>query len=247
MAHIKLFEEFTGNDNWLSKVDYTELSQNVPEEHIQEVCEKAIKLGVASVCLRPEYVSIASEVLQGSDVKVCTVISFPEGTNSIQSKKQECKKAIIDGAEEIDMVINWRKLKEIYEEGGVKYDSISLEVSELARICHQNDCILKVIVESSELSLEETKIATKICLTSNADFIKTSTGFAPNGIGAELDKIKMMYNTIKEFGVHMRIKASGGIRDIDAVKKFEPYVDRFGIGYKSVDTISIGEKSTSSY
>jgi len=105
----------------------------------------------------------------------------------------------------------------------------------LVVMCHNSNKILKVIVESGKLNAEQTKFVTEICIEAGADFIKTSTGMVE--VGAELDKVKTMYDTIKENDSDMMIKASGGIRTIEDVKKFAPYVDRFGIGSSSVDNM----------
>ena len=257
----KINESFQDSD-LVGKIDYTLLSPSATEDQIIELCEKADKLGVKSVCVLPKMVSIAAETLSDSKVLVCTVISFPHGTDSTSQKLAETKKAIADGADECDMVLNYSELKNLSKEEVLEYlnndestwgkevhlyKSFITDVETLASECHNNtnkngdDVILKVIVESGLLSAKETEIATHICLEASADFIKTSTGMV--AVGAELDKVQIMRNIITEEGSNMKIKASGAIRTMADLQKFEPYVDRFGVGFGAVDTIFGGVKS----
>ena len=241
-----LNESVNSDLNLIGKIDYTLLNPSATEDEILELCEKADKLGVKSVCVLPKMVSVATDALKNSEVLVCTVISFPQGTDTTEQKLAETKKAINDGADEIDMVLNYPLLKKALANED-DYDDLIAEVENdvetLVDECHHNTnkdedpIILKVIVESGLLSLEETEEATHICLDAGADFIKTSTGFASNNIGAELDKVKLMRRIIREQGLDMKIKASGGIRTMSDLQKFEPYVDRFGVGFAAVDSI----------
>jgi len=243
----KVYEYQQGIEDYIGMVDYTMLNMDATEDDIAGLCERAKEYGVATVCVRPHMVKLAKDNLKGSSVGVTTVISFPEGTDSLESKISETKKAIADGADDIDMVLNYQELKEINEEKydeGI-YEDLITEVNELVRICHDDGKILKVIVESGRLNAEETKMATDICIQAGADFIKTSTGMVE--VGAELDKIKIFYDTIKEQGSDMLIKASGGIRTINDIKKFAPYTDRFGVGSGSIDNMMGEGYGESSY
>jgi len=235
----------------ISKVDYTLLTPSATEDEILKLCEKAIKFGVKSVCVRPNMVSIAKEALEKSNVLVCTVISFPHGTDTTDKKLKETKKAISDGADECDMVLNYPELinfhvkqkSDLHKSYFYVYDNLVNDISTLVKKCHsklnknKEPITLKVIVESSLLSLEETEVATLICIDSGADFIKTSTGFASNGIGAELNKVERMNIVIKKDGSNMKIKASGGLKTLDDLEKFDPLVDRFGVGFSAIDKI----------
>lgn len=245
MKTIKNFNQFVNEnlktDNiFNSIIDYTSLTEKETEEDIIELCNKAKLLGTKSVCVYPKWVKTASECLSDSDILVCTVVSFPQGDNSTSDKLSETKKAISEGADEVDMVLDWKLLKKVEDEN---YDIFIEDVSTLVVECHKNTnkngepVILKVIVESGELTLEETEVATIICLEAGADFIKTSTGKIA-GSGAELEKIKVMYDTIQDSGLEMKIKASGGVRTLEDIKKLAPYTDRFGMGYASVDQIN---------
>jgi deoxyribose-phosphate aldolase len=218
--------------NWVSKVDYTLLEECTIND-IQKLCEKAIKLNVKSVCVYPQWVKICAEILRESSVLVCTVIDFPLGKNSLVEKIKESKQAILEGADELDIVMNYSDVKNL--------DNYLNTLNLWSEFCHQftgktNESIcLKVIVESGLLSLEETKLATELCIAANVDFIKTSTGKI--GTGAEIEKVKVMKSVINLGKSQLKIKASGGIRTLEQIQQFDLYVDRFGMGYKSVDAL----------
>lgn len=232
--------------NLINNIDYTLLDTKATEEEIIELCRKANDFGVKSVCVRPNMVHVAKKALLKSDVLVCTVVSFPHGTDLTEDKLEETKKCIADGADEVDMVLNYKKM--ILPSLGFYFPTLVNDVETLVKECHKHTnkdgdkITLKVIVESSMLDESQTRDATKICIQSGVDFIKTSTGYAPNNIGAELHKIQTMKKIINEAHSHMKIKASGGIRTMEDLLKFEPYVDRFGVGFKSVDQIFNGEE-----
>ena len=212
-------------------IDYTLLKPHLTIDAIKEHCEVAKENNCYAVCIYPEYVSTASAFLEDSKVKICTVISFPKGDASTIEKVREADKAISDGAEEIDMVLNWKKLKKMTEldstseEYETEYNDLLDDVKQVAYICHKNGVTLKVIIESGELTFEQIKIACDICIDGNADFVKTSTGFSPSGVGAELEKVKYMRKILPDY---IKIKASGGIRSQEDVEKFATYVDRIG-------------------
>ena len=250
MRILKKFRMFVENNNdnifqYNNMIDYTLLDNNASDEDIIELCEKAQKFETKSVCVMPKHVLLATKELKKSNVLVCTVISFPEGTNTIEEKEAETHKAISDGADEVDMVLNYQLLKEYWENQDDLeniYEILVEEVSSLVNICHNstnkdgNEITLKVIVESGLLSIDQTIMATNICLDANADYIKTSTGMV--SVGAELDKIKAMYKTINNENLSMKIKASGGVRTLNDIQSYKPYVDRFGMGYGSVDKLN---------
>ena len=259
---IKKYIQFIKENNtfkYNNIIDYTLLEESSTDSDIIELCKKADNIGVKSVCIFPKYVALAKEQLKDSKVLVCTVVSFPKGSNTLDQKISETNQVIKDGADEVDMVINYHLFKTPFfftgeDEQGKEgnYNELVNEVKSLADICHSKTnkngerVILKVIVESGLLSEEQTEIVTNICLDAGADFIKTSTGKSESP-GAEINKVIIMYNTIKESGSIMKIKASGGIRTIEDIKKFKPYVDRFGMGYQSVDNIfgiNIGHLNT---
>ena len=213
-------------------IDYTLLDPAASEQEILDLCAKAIKLQVASVCIMPDKVKIAKQALENTSVLVCTVVSFPTGENSIEEKVIETTQAILHGADEIDVVINYKKIAD---------ESYLLEeLNTLRELCHAhknkvgNPITLKVIIESGLHTLAETAFFTNVCIQTNVDFIKTSTGKV--AIGAELEKVKVMHHEIQNASSTLKIKASGGLRDIQQIETFLPYVQRLGIGHQTVDS-----------
>lgn len=190
----------------MSRVDHTLLSQTATDEQIKQVCDDARKYGTASVCIPPSYVKLVKDYLAG-DVKVCTVIGFPNGYNTTAVKCAETAEALKDGADEIDMVINITDVK------NGKYDGILDEIKKLKAICGEK--ILKVIVETCLLTDEEKIKMCEIVTLSGADYIKTSTGFA--GGGATFEDVALFS---KHVGSNVKIKAAGGIKSFDDAERF---------------------------
>lgn len=213
--------------------DYTLLDQQTTQQDVINLCAKAKRLKVASVCILPEKVSIAKTELQQSSVLVCTVVSFPSGENSIDDKVIETTLAIQNGADEIDVVINYQLISDL-DYLRSELNTIKQGISKFKNKIGQ-PITLKVIVESGLLSLEETRLATQVCIDSKVDFIKTSTGKV--AVGAELSKVQIMHETIISNHSNLKIKASGGIRTIEDIEQFSPYVSRLGMGYQAVDLL----------
>ena len=190
----------------LSKVDHTELKQTARWEDIKHLCDQGIKHGVASVCIAPSFVKDASDYVDGK-LAICTVIGFPNGYNTTVCKCHETADAIANGADEIDMVINigWLKDK--------KYDLILDEINAIKEVCA--DKVLKVIIETCLLTDEEKVVMCEIVSKSNADFIKTSTGFST--AGATFADIELFSKNVTE---NTKIKAAGGIASLDDAAKF---------------------------
>ena len=180
----------------------------------------------------PKHVKIVNQNLSNTSVLVCSVVSFPDGKNSVEDKIIEMQQLIADGADEIDVVWNYHQKE--------NFEYLKQELKQLNEIKLQNKTlrgsipILKIIVESGLLTPTETKIATELCLETGVDFIKTSTGKIT--IGAELEKVKIMRDVIST--ASLKIKASGGIRTREQFEEFLPFVDRFGIGFASVDQMN---------
>jgi deoxyribose-phosphate aldolase len=220
-------------------IDYTLLEESATDQEIIDLCKKADMFGVKSVCVLPKHVALAKEQLIHSSVLVCTVVSFPNGTDSTITKLNETQRVINDGADEVDMVLNYPLLQKNYEDG---FEELVYDVKTLVDECHKgtnkdgNPIILKVIVESGLLTEEETEISTNICLEAGADFIKTSTGKVT--VGAEMNKIQIMFDTIQKAGSNMQIKASGGVRTAEQINSMLGMVNRFGMGYAAVDKLN---------
>ena len=190
----------------LSKVDHTFLRQTATWNDIKELCDDAIRYNTASVCIPPSFVKEAKEYVN-EKMKVCTVIGFPNGYNTTDVKVFETNDAIQNGADEIDMVINIGMLKE------KEYDAILNEINEIKKAC--DDKILKVIIETCLLTDEEKIKMCDIVSNSNADFIKTSTGFST--AGATIEDIKLFKKHIKN---DKKIKAAGGISSFEDAERF---------------------------
>ncbi len=193
----------------LSIVDHTELSPAATLSDIKKLCDQAITYETASVCIPPAYVKDANLYLtdKSSSIPVCTVIGFPLGYSTTDIKLYETKKALEDGAEEIDMVINIGQLK------AGNYDYVKNEISLLKEVC--NDKCLKVIIETALLTNEEKIKMCEIVTDAGADFIKTSTGFSTEG--ATFEDIELF---AKHVGKNVKIKAAGGIKDFDDALRF---------------------------
>ncbi|WP_342621340.1 deoxyribose-phosphate aldolase [Erysipelothrix sp. P66] len=184
----------------LSKyIDHTLLKQNATEAQIRVLCDEAKTYDFMSVCINPGFVSLCNELLEGTDVKVCTVIGFPLGANTTEVKVYETQNALNNGADEIDMVINVSALKD------KKYDLIENEIRSIKSVCGDN--ILKVIIETCLLEDDEIVKACELAVAAGADFVKTSTGFSTGGATAK--DVKLMKDTVKD---QASVKASGGVR-----------------------------------
>ena len=184
-------------------IEHTLLKQDATKDGLEKLFEEAIQNNFLGVCVNPCFVKDAKKFLKNSNVKIVTVIGFPLGANTPEVKAFETKKAIEDGADEIDMVINVSKLKD------KDYDYVKNDIEIVRHACPDN--ILKVILETDLLTKEEIKKACEICIDAKADLVKTSTGFVKNGVGAKVEDVELMYQTVSPFG--LKVKASGGIRD----------------------------------
>lgn len=185
-------------------IDHTILKADASKAEVETLCQEAREHQFKSVCINPTWVSLAKEMLTDTSVLICTVIGFPLGANHTDVKVYETKKALEDGADEIDMVINVAQLKA----GNEEY--VKNEIAEISKEVHQNNGILKVIIETSLLTDEEKIKACSIAKDAGADFVKTSTGFSSSG--ATVEDIKLMRKTV---GEKMGVKASGGVRELD--------------------------------
>ncbi len=200
-------------------IDHTLLKAESTEKQIEELVKEAIEYNFCSVCVNPIWVKKCAEMLKDTDVKVCTVIGFPLGANTKKTKIFETKNALEDGADEIDMVINIGYMK------SKKFDEVEDEISELAKICHDKDAILKVILENCLLTKDEIKKACQLSDKAGADFVKTSTGFSTSGADAE--DVKLMKDSVSD---RVKVKASGGIRDYKtAIEMVNNGADRLGV------------------
>lgn len=214
---IVLGNTATAHD-WAALIDHTLLKPEASESDIRKLCREAAEFGFASVCVNPSWVKRAAEYLKGSGVPVCTVIGFPLGATLPDVKAYEARRAIFNGAREVDMVINIGALK--------SGDDCAVEddIRAVAQAAHENHILCKVIIETALLTDEEKVRACLSAKNAGADFVKTSTGFSKGG--ATIHDVSLMRRTV---GTALGVKASGGVKGIeDARAMFEAGATRIG-------------------
>ena len=231
---IVLGETATAHD-WASLIDHTLLKPEAAEADIRKLCKEAAEFGFASVCVNPSWVKQAAEFLKGTGVPVCTVIGFPLGATLSDVKAYEARRAIFNGAREVDMVINIGALK--------SGDDCTVEddIKAVAEAAHENHVLCKVIIETALLTDDEKVRACLAAKNAGADFVKTSTGFAKGGATAH--DVALMRQTV---GSALGVKASGGVKGIDDARAmFQAGATRIGasVGVKIAQEAS-GQTST---
>lgn len=187
-------------------IDHTLLKPEATKDQVEKLCAEAKQYNFASVCVNPTWVKLASELLEGTDVKVCTVIGFPLGANTPETKAFESVNAVTNGATEVDMVINI---------GALKSGNIELVQKDIEAVVNavKGKALVKVIIETSLLTDEEKRTACELSVKAGADYVKTSTGFSTGG--ATVEDIKLMRETV---GPDIGVKASGGVRTAEDAK-----------------------------
>ncbi|MCL6587090.1 MAG: deoxyribose-phosphate aldolase [Anoxybacillus sp.] len=220
--------------NIAKMIDHTLLKANTTKAQIVQLCEEAKEYGFASVCVNPTWVATAAELLKGTDVKVCTVIGFPLGANTPETKAFETKDAIEKGATEVDMVINIGALKDGDDE------LVERDIRAVVEAA-KGKALVKVIIETCLLTEEEKVRACRLAVQAGADYVKTSTGFSTGG--ATVEDIALMRKTV---GPNIGVKASGGVRDLQGAEgMIEAGATR--IGTSSGVTIVQGKTATTDY
>ncbi|NJD03787.1 MAG: deoxyribose-phosphate aldolase [Ruminiclostridium sp.] len=203
-------------------IDHSILRPELTSAQVIEDCKLARKYNVVSVCVRPCDVSLCKKELKGTDIKVTTVIGFPHGTNKTVIKVAEALAAIDDGAVELDMVLNIGRLK------GGDMEYVEKDILAVVEAAHSRGAIVKVILENCYLTDDLKEKACLICEKAGADFVKTSTGFGTGG--ATIEDLKLMRKTCNS---RVRVKAAGGVRDLDAV-----------LAARAAGTVRVGTRST---
>ena len=188
-------------------VDHTLLKADATQESIKELCRQAKEYDFMSVCINSSNIELAKEELKGTDVKICTVIGFPLGATTTESKVFETTDAIEKGADEVDMVLNIGALK------SKNFDIVLRDISEVAKAAHNKGKILKVILETCLLEKDEIIKACQLSKEAGADFVKTSTGFSTEG--AKEEDVALMRKTVGDL---IGVKASGGIRTLEKAR-----------------------------
>ncbi|MFK0040892.1 deoxyribose-phosphate aldolase [Paenarthrobacter sp. NPDC090517] len=221
--------------NIASYIDHTLLKPEASEADVLKVCAEAVEYKFKSVCVNPVWVKTVTKALKGSGVLTCSVIGFPLGATPSDVKAFEARGAVLDGADEIDMVINMASARA--NDKGALVDDIRA----VSEVVHAGEAILKVIIETSMLTDEQKVIACEAAAEAGADFVKTSTGF--NGGGATVEDVALMRKTV---GPELGVKASGGVRSLaDAQAMIAAGATR--IGASSGIAIVKGEQGSSAY
>ena len=202
-------------------IEHTNLKPNATTDDIKKLVNEAIENDFLGVCVNPIHVKLAHDLIKasGKDIKVVCVVNFPLGANKLSTTIFQIEEAIEDGADEIDTVINVGAVKE------GNYKLVADELSEQKHAC--KDKKLKVILETDLLSPAEIKVACLNCMTAGVDFVKTSTGFVKDGVGATVENVKLMYNTVSKKGI--KVKAAGGIKSkLSAIDLINAGAERIG-------------------
>ena len=221
-------------NNIAKMIDHTLLKADTTKAQIVKLCEEAKQYGFASVCVNPTWVATAAELLKGTDVKVCTVIGFPLGANTPETKAFETKNAIENGAAEVDMVINIGALKDGND------DLVERDIRAVVEAA-KGKALVKVIIEACLLTKDEKVRACQLAVKAGADYVKTSTGFSTGG--ATTEDVALMRKTV---GKNIGVKASGGVRDLkSAMAMIEAGATR--IGTSSGVAIVAGKSVNSNY
>ena len=189
-------------ERFAKMIDYTLLKPTTTKEDIIKLCKEAKKYGFAAVCVNPIYVSLASSLLKNSKIKTCTVIGFPLGANKTQTKVFEAERAVMDGAQEIDMVMNMGMFK------AESYSFVREDIASVVKAVKPMGILVKVIIETCYLTHEEKIKACRIVEAAGADYVKTSTGL---GGGATVADVRLIRSVV---GGRLGVKASGGIRTL---------------------------------
>lgn len=194
-------------ENLNKYIEHTLLKQDATQAELVKLLDEAIEHKFLGICVNPTNIKFAKEYLKNSaknsDIKIVTVVGFPLGANKPEVKAYETKLAVEDGADEVDMVINVSLLKD------KNFQAVQKDVETVKAAC--KDKALKVILETDLLTKEEIENACKLCVNAKADFVKTSTGFVKNGVGAKVEDVELMYKIVSPHG--LQVKASAGIRD----------------------------------
>jgi deoxyribose-phosphate aldolase len=193
--------------NVAAMIDHTLLKPDATQSEIEKLCREAAQFHFATVCINPTWVAAAARLLRGSGVGVCSVVGFPLGATTPDVKHYETRRAIFDGATEIDMVINVGALKS----GDLR--TVECDISSVVDPCRQSGVGSKVIIEAALLTDEEKVTACTLSKAAGADFVKTSTGFGPGGATAA--DVALMRRVV---GADMGVKAAGGVRDLEGLK-----------------------------
>jgi len=206
--------------NYFQIIDYTNLN-TLTNDDVKKLCQIAEQNKIYSVCVLPEYVSLVSSFLESNEIKVVATVDFPKGTSSSNEKIKEIDKSLVNGADEIDVVLNYKLIKD------KDYEKLEEEIRTITEYTHKEGKIVKFIIEVGVLSFQEIEAVCEICVKSNVDFIMTSTGKLPND-GTFEDKVQKVKFIRKITPDDTKIKFSGGIRTNAQIEQVAQFCDRIG-------------------
>jgi len=206
-TRVGLYAAGGAPDSVASMIDHTLLKPDATRANIGELCREAAQFKFATVCINPTWVALSAKLLEGSGVRVCSVVGFPLGATTPDVKGYETRRAIFDGAREIDMVINVGALKS----GALRV--VECDIESVTTPCRDAGALSKVIIEAALLTDEEKTTACTLAKAAGADYVKTSTGFGPGGATAA--DVALMRRVV---GAEMGVKAAGGVRDLEGMK-----------------------------
>lgn len=222
IIYKKLYEFLNNNEKekFYKIIDYTRISNDLTIDQIKDICKEAENNNFYAICILPQFVATTRSFLK-RNIKIAALIDFPKGESDTKYKIDEMDTAIINGSEEIDVVINYKLVKN--EED---HESLAEEIRKLTEYCHREGVIIKIIIEIGDLNFQEIETICK--MSSDVDYIMTSTGKLPNDDTFEnkIEKVKFMRKILPD---EVKIKISGGIRTIEQVKDVLPFVDRIGV------------------
>lgn len=221
MIIYKKLNEYLENkerSQYYSLIDYTKIADKLDTDKIKEICKEAKDNEFHSICILSDYVAIAKSF--ADEIKISALIDFPKGESETRKKISEISQAVINGADEIDVVVNYNLIKDSDQQ-----EELQNEVRELSEYCHREGVIIKAIIEIGSLNFQEIEKICRICVESNVDFIMTSTGKLPNDDSFEkkLEKVKYMRKILPE---ETKIKFSGGVRTIEQIKELKNICER---------------------
>lgn len=223
VVYKKMFEYLENKEKaqYHKLIDYTKISDNLSNDQIKELCKEAEENGFYSICILPEFVATAYSFLK-NEVKISALIGFPNGTIDLKRKIDEIDNSIVNGANEIDVVVNYKLIK--HEE---EHEKLEEEISKLSEYCHREGVTIKIIIEIGALNYQEIEAICNMCINTSVDYIMTSTGKLPKDdpFQTKIDKVKYMRKILPE---EMKIKFSGGVRSLDQLKELAGIVDRIG-------------------
>jgi len=201
--------------------DYTRISESLSNDKIKDLCKEAEENNFYSICILPQYIATAHSFLKG-ETKITALIGFPKGEDDVKEKINDIDESIINGADEVDVVINYKLIKNVEE-----HEELDNEIRELTEYCHREGVTIKIIIETGYLNYQELETICKMCINNNVDYIMTSTGKLPNddSFDKKLEKVKYMRKILPD---EIKIKVSGGIRTVEQFKELKSLVDRIG-------------------